>query len=267
MKLNYRDKVVLTVVIVVLVWVLGILFFIKPAISDLNTANKNLKSKKVELQTLQDKIEEDKDLPKRISDAYAKVTADSKSFYNYQEAQEATQQVDDLLDKAGLENTDMDISDYQSKLLTPYTYAPTQIKTALDEKHDSYTGSSTTDSSSSQASTTNSNDKNQQTLVTNKKENGTGDLTIGYYEITFDFKGSVANVKNFCDKLVEKGKERSMIVSELEIKDVRENEVEASMTLQMMVINKLSDPSKLSTKVANNTNSSSSTADSSSSAA
>lgn len=268
MKLNYRDKVILTVVIVVLVWVLGIIFFIKPAIGNLNTANKTLESKKVELKTLQDKIEADKDLPKRISDAYAKLTKDSKSFYNYQEAQEATQQVDDLLASASLENTDMDISDYQTMLLSAYTFAPDQVKTVLDEKHDSYVSgsSSTADSSSSQAAVTNNNN-NDQVLVTNKKDNGTGDVTIGYYEIKFDFKGSMTNVKNFCDKLVDTKKERSMIVSDLEIKDVKENEVEASMTLKMMVINKLSDPSKLSTKVAdNNNNDSSSTADSSAAA-
>ena len=32
MKLNYRDRILLTAVIVVLVWVAGVMLFIKPAI-------------------------------------------------------------------------------------------------------------------------------------------------------------------------------------------------------------------------------------------
>ena len=50
MKLTYRDKVLLTSLLVVLVWVAGIMLFIKPAFEDMNSASKTYADKNTEYQ-------------------------------------------------------------------------------------------------------------------------------------------------------------------------------------------------------------------------
>ena len=257
MKLNYRDKVLLTAVIVILVAVLGVVFFIKPAIEDMNDAQKELDEKSAELVKMENQIEQDKDLPQRIEAAYKEVSKAARNFYDFQEAQKATQTVDDLLEKDNLENLDMKSSGYSTMVLKPYVYAPKVVATDIDTEVDKYDGvgdSSADSSSSSNASSTASTNKtasaaNQTStaqannFVANPRADGAGDITIGCYDIDFTFEGTVSDIKNFCDKLTS-NTQKSMLISELEITDVTESKVEAKMTLQMMVLKKLSDPLK-----------------------
>ena len=258
MKLNYRDKVLLTAVIVILVAVLGVVFFIKPAIEDMNNAQKELDQKTSDLVKMETQIEQDKDLPQRIKEAFKEVSKVSRNFYDFQEAQKATQTVDDLLEKDNLENLDMKISGYSTMLLKPYIYSPNLTSTDIDnevEKYDGMGDSSVADSTASTADSTAANTQpaanaaNQtdaaqaNNFVANPRPDGTGDITIGCYYIDFNLEGSVDDIKNFCDKLTS-NTQKSMLISGLEIKDVTETKVTAKMTLQMMVIKKLEDPTK-----------------------
>lgn len=55
MKLNYRDRIVLTAVIVILVWVAGVMLFIKPAIENLQDSQAALDDAKVTLSELKER--------------------------------------------------------------------------------------------------------------------------------------------------------------------------------------------------------------------
>ena len=52
MKLNYRDKMILIVVFVLLIIVAGFVLFIKPAIDECSQASSDLESAKVQLSEL-----------------------------------------------------------------------------------------------------------------------------------------------------------------------------------------------------------------------
>ena len=62
MKLNYRDKMILIVVFVLLIIVAGFMLFIKPAIDECSQASSDLESAKVQLSELEDQVDKDKKL-------------------------------------------------------------------------------------------------------------------------------------------------------------------------------------------------------------
>ena len=70
MKLNYRDKLILIVVFVLLVVVAGFMLFVKPAIDDCSQASSDLESAKVQLSDLQDQVDKDKNLAAEIQSLY-----------------------------------------------------------------------------------------------------------------------------------------------------------------------------------------------------
>lgn len=233
MKLNYRDKVLLTAVVVIIVWVVGIMFFIKPAIEDVNAANKALNEAKVTLSDLEDQIEKDKDLQQRINDAYAEVKKSSARFYDYQETQKATQVVDDLLADPEHEivNKNMSISEYSTMSLEAYEYLNELAQTEMDEKvKDEY-------------SKAGDSEEADDTAADAKVEEDTTPLTIGYYTITFDYSGKAEDVKVFCEKL-KSNDERTLVVDTLTMNEDKEDETKVSgtMELKMMVLQKLEDP-------------------------
>ena len=112
MKLNYRDRIVLTAVIVILVWVAGVMLFIKPAIENLQASQAALDDAKVTLSELKERNKKDENLPERIKAAYEEVTKMTETFYSIQENQVASQKIDDLLDENEIKNLDLTISQY-----------------------------------------------------------------------------------------------------------------------------------------------------------
>ena len=70
MKLNYRDKMILIVVFVLLIIVAGFMLFIKPAIDECSQASSDLESAKVQLSELEDQVDKDKNLAAEIQTLY-----------------------------------------------------------------------------------------------------------------------------------------------------------------------------------------------------
>lgn len=244
MKLNYRDRILLTAVIVILVWVAGIMLFIKPAIEDLGDAQTALDEAKVTLNDLEDQIDADKDLDERIRITYNEANEIAMRFYDYQQAQEATQNVDNLLDNDSLKNTNMSISSYTSVSLQPYMYSLAAIQTEIDQLVDTYDNEG--------------NASEENVDVSTETQEATTPLTIGCYSIEFEFNGTIDNVKKFCENL-KSNDQKTLILQSIDISyyEYEENDgstekinvkagesdyVEGTMTLNMYVIRKLADP-------------------------
>lgn len=247
MKLNYRDKVLLITVLVILVWVAGIFLFIKPAIEDVSKAQDTLDNKTTELAEKEKKIKDQEDLPERINTAYKEVQELSNKFYDYQSAQNAVQNIHTLINtkdsKVQLENSNMTISPYTPMTFSPYRYVDTLAKTKGDLQADEYAGKEVVSTEEDKKATSASAKADDaEALVTNINEDGTADIEIGSYDITFTFTGSVDSIKNFCQNLYS---DKSLLVSNLTITDVSDSESESSVTLKMLVIKKLQDPNKL----------------------
>lgn len=252
MKLNYRDRILLTVVIVVLVWVAGVMLFIKPALEDIDTANTAREEAKATLSDLEAQVDADKDLDERIRTTYAEANKMAMKFYDYQQAQVATQNVDTLLDNDSLKNTNMSISAYTSVVLDPYKYSLEAIQTDMDILVDTYDQAgekSADDAENADGTAENAAEGSADAAVTTP-------TTIGSYSIDFEFEGNIENVKNFCENL--KGNpQKTLVLQSIDIsyydneneetkgQNVKAGEsdfVKGKMTLNMYVVKKLADP-------------------------
>ena len=234
MKLNYRDKMILIVVFVLLIIVAGFMLFIKPAIDECSQASSDLESAKVQLSELEDQVDKDKNLAAEIQTLYTSTSQVAANFYDYQVAYKATDKVRELfnVDDVKIKNSNMTISSYGSTVLSPFAYESTATATDFDTKVDEYNNASTTDSSAADANT----DENA------ANTNETAAQTIGYYSLNIQFKSSLSGFKNFADILTTNN-EKSMLIENVNIENVNESEISGSMTLNMYVLKKLADPS------------------------
>lgn len=234
MKLNYRDKMILILVFVLLIIVAGFMLFIKPAIDECSQASSDLESAKVQLSELEDQVDKDKNLAAEIQTLYTSTSQVAANFYDYQVAYKATDKVRELfnVDDVKIKNSNMTISSYGSTVLSPFAYESTATATDFDTKVDEYNNASTTDSSAADANT----DENA------ANTNETAAQTIGYYSLNIQFKSSLSGFKNFADNLTTNN-EKSMVIENVNIENVNESEISGSMTLNMYVLKKLADPS------------------------
>lgn len=234
MKLNYRDKMILIVVFVLLIIVAGFMLFIKPAIDECSQASSDLESAKVQLSELEDQVDKDKNLAAEIQTLYTSTSQVAANFYDYQVAYKATDKVRELfnVDDVKIKNSNMTISSYGSTVLSPFAYESTATATDFDTKVDEYNNASTTDSSAADANT----DENA------ANTNETAAQTIGYYSLNIQFKSSLSGFKIFADNLTTNN-EKSMVIENVNIENVNESEISGTMTLNMYVLKKLADPS------------------------
>lgn len=236
MKLNYRDKMILIVVFVLLIIVAGFMLFIKPAIDECSQASSDLESAKVQLSELEDQVDKDKNLAAEIQTLYTSTSQVAANFYDYQVAYKATDKVRELfnVDDVKIKNSNMTISSYGSTVLSPFAYESTATATDFDTKVDEYNNASTTDSSAA--------DANADANAAAEDPNAAAGQTIGYYSLDIQFKSSLSGFKNFADNLTTNN-EKSMVIQNVNIENVNESEISGTMTLNMYVLKKLADPS------------------------
>ena len=236
MKLNYRDKMILIVVFVLLIIVAGFMLFIKPAIDECSQASSDLESAKVQLSELEDQVDKDKNLAAEIQTLYTSTSQVAANFYDYQVAYKATDKVRELfnVDDVKIKNSNMTISSYGSTVLSPFAYESTATATDFDTKVDEYNNASTTDSSAA--------DANADANAAAEDPNAAAGQTIGYYSLNIQFKSSLSGFTNFADNLTTNN-EKSMVIENVSIENVNESEISGSMTLNMYVLKKLADPS------------------------
>lgn len=234
MKLNYRDKMILIVVFVLLIIVAGFMLFVKPAIDECSQASSDLESAKVQLSELEDQVDKDKNLAAEIQTLYTSTSQVAANFYDYQVAYKATDKVRELfnVDDVKIKNSNMTISSYGSTVLSPFAYESTATATDFDTKVDEYNNASTADSSAADANA----DANA------ADTDAAAAQTIGYYSLNIQFKSSLSGFKNFADNLTTNN-EKSMVIENVSIENVNESEISGSMTLNMYVLKKLADPS------------------------
>lgn len=236
MKLNYRDKMILIVVFVLLIIVAGFMLFIKPAIDECSQASSDLESAKVQLSELEDQVDKDKNLAAEIQTLYTSTSQVAANFYDYQVAYKATDKVRELfnVDDVKIKNSNMTISSYGSTVLSPFAYESTATATDFDTKVDEYNNASTADSSAA--------DANADANAAAEDPNAAAAQTIGFYSLNIQFKSSLSGFKNFADNLTTNN-EKSMVIQNVNIENVNESEISGTMTLNMYVLKKLADPS------------------------
>ena len=207
MNMNSRDKLILVAVLVIVIWVAGILVFIKPAIDDVRTASQNLDAKEIELADLQKQIKEDEDLPQQCEEAYNNLVDTAKIFYPVQRQHEAMMEVQGLLDvKEGgeqeIQNLDMSINVQSAVSLARYVFNPDVVETTFDDIIPSTAA---------------------ETDVAIEA------LQLSAYNMSFNFTATKADLMTFLDSLQNKTP-RSLVIDSIEVGTVSENEDDTEWT-------------------------------------
>lgn len=223
MKLNQRDKLILIGVLVIIIWIAGVILFIKPAIEAVNTASETLDSKEMELNELTQQVEDEKNLPDEVDAAYEKSQEVASIFYprmpQYQAMTEVQSQLDVNKDSAEqeIDNLNLSISPLAGITIQRYVFDPYTSNTELDTLIDSL-----------------GTDPNAQTQTVDQVQIG----ALNNYSMSFTFRAKKGDLLTFLDNL-NTNSHRSLVVNSLSIGDVGENtddtEFDGSMQLDFIM--------------------------------
>ncbi len=232
MKLNQRDKMLLITILVILIWVVGVMLFIKPAVESVSAASDELDSKEMELSTLQAQIKEDENLPQEVDDAYDAATELASVFYDKMLQHAAATEIQSLLDLDGdsseqeIQNLDLSVSTMSSFTLTRYVYTAEENVTALDQ-----IVADATDATADTAT---------ETVDTSTE--------VSNYTFEFTYEATKADLMEFISNL-QTNTHRSLIITDLSISNVAENEDDTvfsgSMSLNLLMVPELEDPQEV----------------------
>ncbi len=241
MKLTGRDKGLIIGVIVAIVWLVGILNFIKPNVQKIKEKNVELENKTTELNTLEAQVEEEKNLPQEVEDLKKEAVEIRSLFYSKKKVTEVDEIIKTKFDDAKVEIDGMTINNEAALTLAPYMYAPAEVATDITNAAKIY---EITDDSSSTASTN------------NNKANQTN--TLGY-TVTVNYSAKKDDLNKFLAELSEKKDDAkvddnstadgenankdvnaaSLVVSNLTIADHTADKYTGTMTLTMYCVEEL----------------------------
>lgn len=226
MKMSYRDKVILIVLLVILVWVIGVMYFIKPKLDDLDAANKEYDAAVLTLESKKAEIEADKNLKERVNEAYDRVIKLCDVFYDQMTSDEVSTKIDTLLDDDKIENDSLTISAYSATTLDTVDPSAAELVTDFDRiaKESRELGQTV--------------DLNQ---IVSEVEGASGPVPVPSYTVSFGFKCKLDDLKNFLDNLIG-AEHKSLVVTDCSIDDVSEDEVTGQATMVLMMMPRIANP-------------------------
>ncbi len=124
MKITYRDKIFLTVVVALLTLVLGYMVIIKPSSEDLKSSKASLESAQNEKEEIDAKIAKIPGVKKQITTLVEESKEKENVFLKPTPTHRADVFVQKLLDKNGIVFSELEISDMKTLDLAPYVYYP-----------------------------------------------------------------------------------------------------------------------------------------------
>jgi type II secretory pathway pseudopilin PulG len=122
-KLNYREKVILVVLLVLTIIIGGIMIFVRPKFEENNVKAQELEAKQQEQTTIQEKIDTLRTLQINILKAIGDIDAYQEIFYTEGKHYEMEQLLHGMADEAGLDITRVEFAttfeQIQDYLFTP----------------------------------------------------------------------------------------------------------------------------------------------------
>lgn len=226
MKLTNRDKMLLTILLLALVWALGIMFFVKPKINDVSSKNTELKEVQEQLVVAQQAVEAAKTIKDDCNTALKSAQEGAQNFFDVPKAYEAEQYLTKVLAGDANGNGKIEISSLSingPSAASLSTYAPSE-KTGI-------TGVPIIDAATLVTGTTTS-----QNVTTSAGE------TLGCYNYTVTFKARRADLMKFLTNVKATENGNSLIVTSLSISDnnVPDTDyLEGSMGFSLYFVQKL----------------------------
>lgn len=136
MKLTFRDKAFIMVLVVALIIGGGFSMFIRPKFDEIKRAKNDYETTQAELVKVKNRVEAEKNLLSDVNAAYKTAEETSEDFFQYMEPQKLDEYIKGILDDEGIFIDGMTISDLIVNPVNYYSYNPLQItyplKTAAD---------------------------------------------------------------------------------------------------------------------------------------
>lgn len=122
MKLSYRDKIILTVAVIIITLVLGIFLILKPTIDDYNNNKNILVSKQQQMVDIDAKIAAAQNIDQKIKDAYDSGVELSGFFLPHMDTYETDQFLLPYVAANNITINSLSISEPQVVSMQNYTY-------------------------------------------------------------------------------------------------------------------------------------------------
>lgn len=225
MKMSYRDKVILIVLLVILVWAIGIMYFIKPKFESLDRTNKEYDSVVATLKKKEAQVEEEKDLKERVQAAYENANKLASIFYDRMGSPEASILIDTLLDEDNIVNDSLALSPYSSTTLDFVNSTPYEATTEIDKI----------------AQRSQQLGKPLDTITSDSVQSASGPAELPAFTATFGYECKLEDLKAFFDHLLA-AEQCSLIVTDCTIDDVNEEKVKGNITMVLIMVPRYSDP-------------------------
>ena len=229
MKLTQRDKMLLTIVVLIIVWALGIVFFIKPKIDEVSSKNTALK----DVQTQLEKAERDVEAAKTIKDdcnvALKAAQDGAKNFFDVPKAYEAERYLANVLagsdsGEGRVEITSLSIQGPTAVALSIYNPAQQEsLKVPIND-----------------AANISGSGETEEVVI-----NSAMGETLGCYTYTVSFKATRKNLMSFLTNVKATEQGSSLVVTSLSINDNTVDkedetvELEGSMSFTLYFVEKL----------------------------
>ncbi len=136
MKLTFRDKAFIMVLVIALILGGGFSMFIRPKFDEIKDAKDDYKTAQANLETVKQRVEQEKNLLTEIDTAYKTAQDLAKPFFEEMEPQQVDEYLKGILDDEGIYIDGMNISDFTIKGVNYYTFTPVSFTYPLYQAAD-----------------------------------------------------------------------------------------------------------------------------------
>lgn len=221
MKLTYRDKMLLIIILLAAVWAIGIVFFVKPKVQDVSKAKTELADIKVEYAKVEEELIAAETIKTQCNTLLKQAQEDAGKFYDVLRSYEAEEILTELLQNKSnpIEISDLSITGPVAASLSNYKINGSSLSIPIIESADIGTVQET--------------DKKPGTVVKEDAE------TVGCYNYSVNFKAKLDDLKNFVDKIPTSNNKSSLVVTNLTINDYTQDVLEGTMNFSIYFVKTL----------------------------
>lgn len=234
MKLAYRDKVLLTLLVIIVTGFLAYIFAVKPNMQNIDES----KSKRTSVQTNLDKVNNEvrrlTKVKKDISTYEVKCLAASNTFLKHTPNYDVDRFIQKMLDKNKLTLTKFTLGDPDVIDLPGYSFTPLHLQYPLGGTFDVTDPDGSAQTKEDQIVSSNANIVGSNQKSDNKKsdEKEQGITSLPAVSIELNVTGDILDLNKFFAGLCEK-EQMSVVINEYKMtaKDVTKNIVEADIKM------------------------------------
>ena len=220
MKLTYRDKILLIVIALIVIWAAGIALVVKPKIDDVSAAQTELETVQANYEKAQQDLVAAEGVKTQCNELLKQAQEYAGNFYSVPKSFEAEEILLTLLqnDSNPIDIKNMSITGPSAAALTPYTVQSTEVTIPIIDAADI-------------------GGTNQQ--VQNNVNAAVSSQTVGCYTYTVSYTANRDDLLSFIDKIPSSNNKASLVVTSLSIDDYNAAEYNGSLSFSLYFVKEL----------------------------